>query len=383
MPPGLKTKKVEEDPDWILEFANFTEAWNTPLRLDRPLGKQKGEGVVVVQADTGWTGHPEVAGDRYLIGQARNFYKDWGRPGRILIGEALTEPDAPYMAIDSNLGSDTAGHGTATASVLMSGENPPQAANAVWGVAPKSELIPFRVATDPVVFDQAGMALARSIFYVVGEMDTTKIGVITVSLGTHTIVIKESKIVAALKAAREKGIIVCAAAGQIPRKDQDQDMELWPKWNKALRPAFPARDANVICVGGCRPNMKFAPLVSAFYGPEIYITAPASRLWIARTKEVGPAKNLVYSVERSSGTSYATAIVAGACALWQAYHGRSWLLANYGPELIFPLFKEVLKRSAFKPTGWDAANRGVGVLDAERLLLEELPPKDDPSLHQE
>jgi hypothetical protein len=83
-----------------------------------------------------------------------------------------------------------------------------------------------------------------------------------------------------------------------------------------------------------------------------------------------------YSVLPSGkGTSYATAIVAGACALWQAHHGRANLIRDYGLPLIFDLFKKVLKDSCDKPQDWDTAKYGAGVLDAVALLNHPLPPR--------
>lgn len=349
----------------------------------RPEGRQKGEGIAVVHPDTGYTEHPELMdGDRYLIdpGISRNFLQGTGY---------MLRPEL-RPAVD-NLTGSSASHGTKTASVLMSAEDFPDetlfpdysAEKAIWGVAPKVELIPFRVAKSVVLSVLSSVALGKSLFYIVDKLDSNLVGVVSISLGGKDItLINKGKtlIEHALRIARKKGIIVCAAAGQM-----QTDNELGDLLASHFSPAFPGIDSNTICVAGCKVNKNYPednsehypPIHSGFLGPEVVVTAAAYDLWVARAAEGDP--NPTYSVERSWGTSYATAIVAGACALWQAFHGRQWLLdpSNYGPELIFPLFKEVLKRTAFKPSGWDASNRGFGVLDAKKLLEEPLPTKSE------
>ena len=76
---------------------------------------------------------------------------------------------------------------------------------------------------------------------------------------------------------------------------------------------------------------------------------------------------------QSSGTSYGVAHVAGAAALWLAYHGRDRLLARYGARNLLAAFVIVLRATARRPQGWDAA-LGAGILDVEALLKAKLPP---------
>ena len=97
-----------------------------------------------------------------------------------------------------------------------------------------------------------------------------------------------------------------------------------------------------------------------------------------------------------------------ACAMWQAYHNRDYLIAKYGKSLIFDVFKMVLTvscdrevdfttvyegaekkvtskvRLKIKPNAegktlipWDDENQGAGVLDAKKLLEQELPTAED------
>jgi thermitase len=76
----------------------------------------------------------------------------------------------------------------------------------------------------------------------------------------------------------------------------------------------------------------------------------------------------------SSGTSYAVATVAGACALWLAYHGRKRLLKKFGAAHLSSVFREILLTQGFeKPAGWKTNKHGVGILRADRLLEAPLP----------
>jgi thermitase len=132
---------------------------------------------------------------------------------------------------------------------------------------------------------------------------------------------------------------------------------------------YPGNDPNVICAAAC--DIEDNELDFGFYGEEVDITAPGVNLWVAETSP-SPV------VGRSHGSSYATAIIAGACALWQAHHGRDRLVADYTKRLLFPLFKHCLQESAFVPaTGWDKKRRGAGILDVEHLLNFKLPKKAD------
>jgi len=367
MPTGLTPPKTVADDDWVLDFCNFTQAWS--LAPPRASGKQKGEGLTVVQFDTGYTDHPELLQDsRYLIGPTHS---------RTFVAPGTATAPAPDGRDD--LTGLFPNHGTRTAGVLLSAEGRPDpivfptyaATHTVHGVAPRTELIPYRVTTSVNLTDATGIGLARAIFYALAKLDTdrtlqpespfVRIGVMSISLGRSSLGVIDNMglITNALRAARKKGIVICAAAGQ---------------FSLPMAPAFPARDPNVICCAGC--TVDHTPMPTGFLGPAVDITAPAFDVWVPGTVAGDPPQ---YDVVQSNGTSYATAIVAGACALWQAHHGRKWLLdpANYGPELIFTLFKTVLQSSAHKPAGWDATKRGAGVLDAEALLSAPLPPKAD------
>ena len=230
-----------------------------------------------------------------------------------------------------------------------------------------ARVIPCLVTWDFVMLtDRSTGALANAIYY---AMSLSEVGVISISLGRLNPIFWKgpdtpvSSLRTALFNARMEGIVVCAAAGQLN------------KWvDEKRRPIFPGSDPNTICVAMCDHENNKPEL--GFYGPEVDISAPGVGIWIARTARIGGTPVERHFIETSKGSSYATAIVAGACALWQAHHGRAYLIEVYGKPLIFDAFKKVLKDSCYTPPNW-YSNRGAGVLDAVRLLTTDFPPKSE------
>lgn len=385
MPTGLPPGKTADHPDWVVDFCNFRAAWLLP---PKPGGKSMGEAIIVIHPDTGFTIHPELMkGDRYLIDKAKNFI-DPGQPavdelrksGLVVIEQ---EGVAKYLAKPTTTYQERfPSHGTATASVIMSEEGHPNRddpnqfpnyseINSVTGVAPRVKVIPIKVTETVVLWAQQSIDLAKAINYAVSlsksstilDNDNSQIGVISISLGGMNSIAGRSPLKTALEAAKNAGIVVVASAGQLN-----------DTFGKLFSPAYPGSDSNTICAAACGPNHE--RYIKGLYDGSVDITAPGDKVWEARAERVPGFLNN-YFVDQSDGTSYSAAIVAGACALWQAHHGRANLLNTYGPELIFDLFKKVLRDSCHTPAGWDTARRGAGVLDAEMLLKEPLPPKTE------
>ena len=340
MATGLSTKTVA-DSDWVLEFCNIRSAWALTPNAG---GKRKGEGVVIAHPDTGYTRHPELfEGERVLTEDGQKFFDEPGLTSE----DPLRGPPFP-LAVP--------GHGTGTSSVMMSGE-----ANSVIGVAPLVKIVPYRVANGVILKDATDSNLANAINHAVKlkdrEPSPIDVGVISISLGRPRLGV-EQVIKNALAAARKAGIVICGAAGQL--------LPLLP--NSIFRPAFPGCDANAIGVGAC--TVTYEELHGGFYGPDIDITAPGFDIWCASSERGNPTR---YSVHQSWGTSHSAAIVAGACALWQAHWGRRWLIERYGADNILDLFRIALTCSAdTRDDTWDTANRGAGVLDVEALLKLDL-----------
>lgn len=356
--------------EWPLQLCKVKEAWGLALPAHGQ-GKAKGEGIIIAHPDTGWSNHPELLkGNRYWTdsGISKNFYGKFAD---------LTTAEDPMSGMNKS-------HGTTTASLMLSDEghpsqNPPNTDypnytepldKFVTGIAPKVEVIPLRV-TDCVMLGSVTLddsvntyaTLTAAIYYTL-SLNTDMVGVMSISLGGLR---SPSYLEEALKMARRKGVIICAAGGQAFNTYGFKE------------PIFPGRSAHAICPSGCFENLD--PPAEAFYGSQVDITTPGWGVIVARTSGeptfiITPPRN--YFVDtNSNGTSYSTALTAGACALWQAYHGRANLIQTYGRPFLYDLFKTCLQYSSNIPAGWDTTNRGAGVLDVEALLKYPLPSPAD------
>lgn len=141
-------------------------------------------------------------------------------------------------------------------------------------------------------------------------------------------------------------------------------------------PMSPGNYIDTICCAAC--DYQGNRMHDGMYGREVDITAPGAETYSAKSVLNDQGK-IEYVVQRSSGTSYATAITAGACAVWQAHHGRQNLINRFGRPLIAYAFRWALANSAAQQTvtgaqtPWDGARRGYGMLDAAALLQVQLP----------
>lgn len=367
-------KYHEGGNEWPLEFCNVKEAWSLPLP-EHGRGKAKGEGIIILHPDTGYTNHPELLkGGRYLTSypQARNFF---GRFSKLYTAEDTMDGTHPS-------------HGTTTASLMFSDEghptfNPPNSdypaytvpANFfVTGIAPKAKVLPYRVTNNVLLktlTSQKGylknyeentyVTLARALYYALSRKNN-QIGVVSISLGgiRSPTVLSE-----ALAKCRKEGLIVCAAAGQFFKSYGFKN------------PVFPGSSPHTICSAGCKRDYSRPEI--GFYGNEVDITVPSWGMILART--VGDAStsenpNPVrrYGIDSdASGTSYAAALTAGACALWLAFHNRTRLIETYGKPFLFDVFRHCLIESCDNRDGTWPRDRGFGVLHVEALLSHPLP----------
>ena len=157
----------------------------------------------------------------------------------------------------------------------------------------------------------------------------------------------------AVQSAVDRGIIVVAAAGNV-----------WPFV------VYPAKFDQVIAVAAS--NCTRDVWNQSARGRSVDIAAPGESVWRAKSSKRAAT---AFSSARSNGTSYSTAIVAGACALWLAYHGRASLQAKYGKENLSAAFRYVLRKTAARPGDWPTDRYGRGIIDVESLLKERLPAR--------
>jgi subtilisin family serine protease len=318
---------------WHLGQVKAKEAWQR-------FGVQ-GEGMRVAHLDTGYTVHPELitgAGMRADLGY--NFE------------ENVSDPTEPLDTIDQ-------GHGTATASVLIGQPGKqhqiPDLEAYAEGIAPRAELVPVRVDAD-VWFvspenDVRGIAHALS----------AKADVISLSRGG----LDSEALYEAVQLAVNQGVIVVAAASNC---------------NVSCRVWAPGQYPEVVCVAGS--TFARTPWASSSRGREVAIGAPAHSVYRARSTKKG--NDYAYWVERSSGTSYATPLVAGAGLLWLQRHGGRETVARAvgGVQNIAAVFKHVLMSRGFQPgVDWDTNEFGPGILDVLALLDAPLSdPRSVPGL---
>jgi hypothetical protein len=304
-----------ENPRWALEDMRVPGAWTrSPAR---------GAGITVAQPDTGVTAQPELQPG---IDAARQ---------RDLLDN---DNDATDPLTKRWFWLDNPGHGTATASVVMSRDP-----GTVTGSAPGSSLVPLRAIRSVVlVFDGD---VARAVEYARQQ----GCHVITMSLGGVGF---SPALRAAINAAIDDGLLVLAAAG-----------------NQVGFVVSPANYAEVAAVAAT--NIRDEPWSGSSHGQLVDVSAPGESVHTARARK-GPT-GPVYSVGRSAGTSFSVALTAGVAALWLAHHGRENLIAKYGKAALQAVFIDLVRRTARRPAGWDSSQYGAGIVDADALLARPLP----------
>jgi serine protease len=317
---------TDTDFDWSLRKANVLAAW--PLFGSRP----PGGGVQVGHPDTGYTLHPELA-----------------EPSRVLVSEGFDYEDDDPDPIDDLVDDDALdnpGHGTATGSVILSGVGAVGggAGPFVSGAAPHAMLIPIRCTESVVLFSMRGLRQA------IDHAASRAAAVVSISLGGPFPGFGTRQ---AVERALDAGTIVLAAAG-----------------NEVGFVVFPAAFDEVVAVAAS--NIHDEPWSGSSHGDTVDITAPGESVWRAKT-ERDSAGQLTFTVERSTGTSFAVATTAGVAALWVSFHGWPTLMRKYGASNIARVFKQLLQATCRTPRGWDAQEYGPGIVDAKALLALRLP----------
>jgi hypothetical protein len=306
---------------WALVEMRAPAAW----MLEPPTGgKRFGEGVRVCHIDTGWTDHADVDRDRLDLAAARDLVDD---------DDDARDP----LDYDGN-----PGHGTATGSVIASSggvtsDGATTAPGEVTGVAPRATVVPIRTIKSVVQF--LDTAVASAVRY------STDVGcdVISMSLGGRAFFGLER----AIKDAVARDVIVVAAAG-----------------NCVGFVVAPALYDDTLAVAAT--NVAHEPWRGSSHGTKIALAAPGEDVYVARRSTPTDATNGL--VEPGNGTSFATAELAGAAALWVAFHGREALETAAGAGTRQALFARALETSVSRPAAWDGAQYGTGILDVAKLL---------------
>ena len=122
-------------------------------------------------------------------------------------------------------------------------------------------------------------------------------------------------------------------------------------------------------VAAAATNDDDKPWKGTSRGRKITLSAPGENVWNANGQT---ASDLPAGIKFSNGTSFATAEIAGAAALWLAYHTREEVEQAAGGKRISDLFMRVIQDSARTPADWDASKYGPGILDLEAMLMEDI-----------
>jgi hypothetical protein len=318
--------------DWHLGMCRVDQAWQL---LGGPDGIDW-TGVRVGQIDTGYTRHPAYGfpGSWVQTAMAETFWPD----------PPLDAPTLPPPELGqgrSNLIGVNRGHGTKTGCTVSGSAT----SDAFFGVAPKVPFVPVRIC-DVVLINDRQREFAKAVRHLV---DVAQVQVINVSLGiVLSGVIKELK--RAVDHAYERGVIMVCAAGNIVQQV-----------------VAPARLHRTLAIGGI--TSQDVPWSGSSFGPEVDFSAPAADIRNALAK---PGDQFSYAND-GDGTSYATAMVSGAAALWLALH-RSELAGAYPqPWQVVEAFKHTARTTARVPANWQPGAFGTGVLDVRALLDAPLP----------
>jgi|GEM_PF-2622477 len=323
-----------------------------------PDGADAGRDIRIGHPDSGFREHDDYPPSQIDLPNAYNAFLDATTPANAvadpsanLARHGLTPLTFPYFVQ----------HGTYTASTIVApraGED-----DEMVGVAPGATMVPLRCVDTVVLAGDMEVTLAIEHALTVG------VDVISISLGgAPNPALRE-----ALAAAVEENVIVVAAAGQ-------------PQGNPLPHAVVaPAAYPEVIAVGG---SIGPVPWEGCFSGPEVDICAPAVEVRAARFLSTGEPRNF-----NGTGTSFATAIVAGCAALWLQRFGGRQAVADAVPGVpVQQVFRHQLKETAVDPTmfaddppmgGWNESRFGAGIVNARALVNRSLPaPEDVPPIDE-
>lgn len=303
--------------DWHLDIMNIYKAWE----ITKNGKKEKGEDIIIAHPDSGYMKHYELFNDKSRIIEEYDLIEE--------------DNDAIY---------EKATHGLATASVILGNQE-----GRIKGVAPKAKLLPIRVAKvdgkifpTPVLIGHGMRRLRKAIEYA----EEKNADIISISLGGSNLFLGNKTFKKAIKRAKNNGIIIMAAAGNVVRLV-----------------VYPAKYDDVIAVAAS--NHKNKEWSKSCRGKEVDITAPGENIWKA---------DIEHDICVSSGTSYAVANLAGVTALWLAHWGKEDLISIFGKDKLVDGFIRMMKSSVLEEDKLPKKGFGAGIINAEKLL--KLNPKD-------
>ncbi|MDG4807870.1 type VII secretion-associated serine protease mycosin [Micromonospora sp. WMMD1120] len=261
----------------------------------------QGDGIVIALPDTGVDQHPDLRGNIL--------------PGKDIIagggGDGLTDKD---------------GHGTGMAGLIAAHGT---GGTGAVGIAPRAKILP--IFCSPPNTEGDTESLAAAIEYAISR----RVDVISVSIAGGA----SSRLHQAVRMATQANITIVAGVGNFPATEQV---------------GYPARYPEVIAVGGIDRDGNRADI--SVTGPEVDVVAPAVDIY---------STSIGGKYRKGTGTSDATAIVAGAAALIRSKYPH--LPAR---EVAHRLTATAIDKG---PPGRDN-EYGYGVIDLVAALTADVPP---------
>ncbi|MFG1839160.1 type VII secretion-associated serine protease mycosin [Micromonospora sp. NPDC049175] len=283
------------------EYANPRQWHLSSLKVAEAHKVSQGYGIKVALPDSGVDQHPDLNGS--LLAGIDVI------PGGS--SDGLTDKD---------------GHGTGMAGLIAAhGEGE----SGTLGIAPQAKILPIYCSSPDNKDDSE--SLTAAIEYAI----SSGADVISISISGGA----NSRLQQAIRMASQSDIVVVAAAGNAP-------------WNQAV--GYPARYPEVIAVGGVDRDGNRAAI--SVTGPEIDVVAPAVDIY---------STSIDGKYRKGTGTSDATAIVAGAAALIRSKY--PYLPAR---EVAHRLTATAIDKG---PPGRDD-EYGYGVIDLVAALTADVPP---------
>ncbi|HEY0371977.1 MAG TPA: S8/S53 family peptidase [Thermoanaerobaculia bacterium] len=330
-PERSEERASEERPmlEWEFHAMKIKKAWTEIVATRSGDRARPGNNVRIAHPDTGWYYHQVwntgVTEHRNLDHRAGwNFVENFHNGGE---WNALDRMDGPFN-----------GHGTSTASVMVSHPN-----RKVSGVAPWATVIPIRAGRS-VVLNGGVAELTKAIEF---ARTKTNCRIISMSLGWYDL---DPILRKAIQEAVKQNIIVVAAAGQY---------YLDPL---TCEPANYSEVVGVAGIDGFNRLEEGAPWKFSHRNPGGTITISAPATPVRRAKATAGSRD---TYDDSEGTSYATAFIAGIAAMWLSYHFHD---GYTGDIPAYQCFKEHLQRTAARH--WPNEEKWyVGLVDAEALIM--------------
>jgi type VII secretion-associated serine protease mycosin len=296
------TLPVATPPVSRASWLEHEDQWHlSALKVPEAQKFSQGEGIIVAVPDSGVSSHQDLQGN-------------------LLAGTDV-------IAGGSGDGrEDRDGHGTGMAGLIAAHGT---GSNGALGIAPRAKILP--ILCSPPGSDGDTDALASAIDFAVSK----GVDVISISIVGGASARLQQAVAAALMA----DVVVVAAAGNAPGTQIV---------------GYPARHPGVVAVGGVDRDGDHAGI--SVTGPEIDVVAPAVDIY---------STSINGKYRKGTGTSDATAIVAGAAALIRSKY--PYLPAQ---EVAHRLTATAIDKG---PPGRDD-EYGYGVIDLVAALTADVPP---------